>query len=87
MMQELRTESDWLTLGKASQILGVHPTTLRAWVDAGLVHAFLTPGGHRRFQAAELRALINRRRAGVETRALIAVPDQTLQQIRQQLNE
>ncbi len=87
MAQESRTETDWLTLGKASQLLGVHPTTLRAWVDAGRVQAFLTPGGHRRFQASELRALLNRRRAGMETRALIAAPDQTLQQIRQQLNE
>lgn len=80
-------ESDWLTLGKASQLLGVHPTTLRAWVDAGLLHAFLTPGGHRRFQLAELRAFLNRRRDDTTTRVLIAAPDQTLQQVRQQLAE
>ena len=87
MAHGLQTESDWLTLGKASQLLGIHPTTLRAWVDAGLVHAFLTPGGHRRFQVAELHAFLNRRRADTETRALTAAPDQTLQQIRQQLSK
>jgi excisionase family DNA binding protein len=80
-------ESDWLTLGKASQLLGVHPTTLRTWVDGGLVHAFLTPGGHRRFQLAELRAFLNRRRDDTETHALTTAPDQTLQQVRQQLGE
>ena len=87
MAHGLQTESDWLTLGKASQLLGIHPTTLRAWVDAGLVHAFLTPGGHRRFQVAELHAFLNRRRADTETRALTTAPDQTLQQIRQQLSK
>ena len=82
-----QTESDWLTLGKASQLLGIHPTTLRAWVDAGLIHAFLTPGGHRLFQLTELRAFLNRRRGDKETLALVAAPDQTLQQVRQQLSE
>lgn len=87
MAQMSQIESDWLTLGKASQLLGVHPTTLRAWVDAGLVNAFLTPGGHRRFQLVELRAFLNRRRADTETRALTTAPDQTLQQVRRQLGE
>jgi len=87
MAQISQTESDWLTLGKASQLLGVHPTTLRAWVDAGLIHAFLTPGGHRRFQLAMLRVFLNRRRDDTETRALTVAPDQALQQVRQQLSE
>lgn len=86
-MPMLQTKSDWLTLGKASQLLGVHPTTLRAWVDAGLIHAFLTPGGHRRFQLTELRAFLNRRRGDTETLSLVSSPNQTLQQIRQQLSE
>ncbi|MDE3087783.1 MAG: helix-turn-helix domain-containing protein [Chloroflexota bacterium] len=85
MPKTLPTESTWLTLSQASELLGVHPTTLRAWVDARLVHAFLTPGGHRRFQIAELRAFLTRRRSDNEARALIAAPDQTLQQVRQQM--
>jgi excisionase family DNA binding protein len=86
-MPLLQTESDWLTLGKASQLLGVHPSTLRAWVDAGLIHAFLTPGGHRRFQLTELRAFLNRRRGDTETLTLDTAPNQTLQQVRQQLSK
>jgi excisionase family DNA binding protein len=43
-----------LTLEQASDRLGVHPTTLRRWVDDGQVDAFLTPGGHRRFSMADL---------------------------------
>jgi DNA-binding transcriptional MerR regulator len=80
-------ESDCLTLGKASQLLGVHPTTLRAWVDAGLVRAFLTLDGHRRFQLTELCVFLNRRCDNAETRALTTVPDRTLQQVRRHLGE
>ncbi len=44
----------WLTLEQASERLGIHPTTLRRWVDEGQIDAFLTPGGHRRFWLADL---------------------------------
>ncbi|MHB1414257.1 MAG: MerR family transcriptional regulator [Chloroflexota bacterium] len=47
-------DPEWLTLEQASRRLGVHPTTLRRWVSRGALDAFLTPGGHRRFRAADL---------------------------------
>ncbi len=78
------TAPEWLTLTEASRLLGVHPMTLRAWVDAGLVRAFRTPGGHRRLEASDLRSFLERRRADQNTRALTA-PDLTLQQVRRQL--
>ncbi len=53
-----RTDGGWLTLGEAARLLGVDETTLRAWADAGKVKVFRTPGGHRRFNAADLRALM-----------------------------
>ncbi len=45
---------DWLSLTEASEVLGVHPTTVRRWADANEIPHFRTPGGHRRFRAAEL---------------------------------
>lgn len=48
----------WLTLGEASARLGVHPATLRAWADEGYVKTFRTPGGHRRFLALEIEAMV-----------------------------
>jgi excisionase family DNA binding protein len=46
---------EWLSLGEASARLGVHPNTMRRWANAGAVPCCRTPGGHRRFRAADLR--------------------------------
>ena len=51
-------ERRWLTLSAASKLLGVHPATLRHWADAGQVRSYRTPGGHRRFDAADLREFL-----------------------------
>lgn len=40
---------EWLSIREASELVGVSVATLRRWCDAGEVHAFTTPGGHRRF--------------------------------------
>lgn len=53
----------WLTLGQASSTLGVTPNTLRRWADRGQVPSFTTPGGHRRFLAAAILALVPAKRA------------------------
>lgn len=47
----------WLSLGPASQVLGVDPDTLRRWADDGRIPAWTTPGGHRRFDRAALERL------------------------------
>jgi excisionase family DNA binding protein len=56
---------DWLSLGPASQLLGIDPDTLRRWADDGRVPAWTTPGGHRRFDARALQRLVEARRATV----------------------
>ena len=48
----------WLTLSEASSLLGVHPATLRTWADEGYIQSFRTPGGHRRFLASEVEAMV-----------------------------
>jgi excisionase family DNA binding protein len=50
------SKGEWLSLAEASALLGVHPTTLRRWADGADVPSFRTPGGHRRFRAADLAA-------------------------------
>jgi excisionase family DNA binding protein len=49
-----------ISLGKASEILGVHKATLRSWDDRGIVEAVRTPGGHRRYRASDIDALLRR---------------------------
>lgn len=51
----------WLTLKEASEFLGIHFTTLRHWADGGNIRVFRTPGGHRRFSAADLRRFLEER--------------------------
>lgn len=53
-----------LSLGPASRLLGVDPDTLRRWADDGRVEAFVTPGGHRRFERQELERVLAARRPG-----------------------
>src|SRR5687767_355601 len=57
----------WLSLKEASELLGIHFTTLRSWSVEGLIRVFRTPGGHRRFSVTDLRRFL-------ETRASHAAP-------------
>ncbi len=50
--------SRWLSIHGACAFLGVDQSTLRRWSDAGKVPVFRTPGGHRRYAEADLRALV-----------------------------
>lgn len=49
--------SEWVSIGRASQLLGVKPATLRQWTTLGKLHAYRTPGGHRRFRASEIASI------------------------------
>jgi excisionase family DNA binding protein len=60
---------DLLTIGEASQMLGVSEPALRTWTDEGKIKAFVTPGGHRRYMRSELRKFIgaNQKRLGIKS--------------------
>ena len=49
-----RTNDEWLSLRRASALIGVHPATLRSWADQGRVASQRTAGGHRRFRRSDL---------------------------------
>ena len=46
--------TEWLSLNKAAEILGVHPSTVRNWSDNGALPVYRTTGGHRRYKRAEV---------------------------------
>ena len=56
-MPAANAREEWLGLQEASERLHVHADTLRQWADRGRIRSFRTPGGHRRFQAADVDAL------------------------------
>lgn len=51
-------ESTWLSIDAACKVLGVDQSTLRRWSDSGKIPVFRTPGGHRRYNEEDLRALV-----------------------------
>lgn len=52
-------ENEWVSLRRASEILGVHPATVRNWANEGKLPSRLTVGGHRRFSIQDLEKLVH----------------------------
>jgi excisionase family DNA binding protein len=48
----------FLTSSEVGELLQVNPSSVKKWVDDGLLVGFRTPGGHRRIRAAELVAFL-----------------------------
>jgi excisionase family DNA binding protein len=48
------SDKPWIGLSEAARLLGVHPSTVRAWADGGKLPVHRTPGGHRRFLRPEI---------------------------------
>src|SRR6266540_617959 len=69
--------SDWVSIGHACKLLGVNAATLRQWTASVKLHAYRTPGGHRRFNAAELTAI-----SQLEAASLAGVVEGVVAQLR-----
>jgi excisionase family DNA binding protein len=52
-------EDELLTPGEVAAKFRVDPKTVTRWAAAGRLGSIKTPGGHRRFRASEVRALLN----------------------------
>lgn len=48
-----------VSIGEASELLGVSEAALRQWTDEGRIKAFITPGGHRRYSKTELKKFMS----------------------------
>ena len=47
-----------LTPGEVALMFRVDPKTVTRWASAGRIGSIRTPGGHRRFRAAEIHGLL-----------------------------
>jgi len=74
-----RSSREWLTIGEASDLVGVSVATLRRWSNAGEVSAHTTPGGHRRFDRSAVLGLLPASRVSrVGGRTADPLPDQDM---------
>lgn len=72
----------WLSLKEASELLGIHFTTLRKWADEGEIRVFRTPGGHRRFSVVDLRRFLEARASAEAPSDAEALVDAAVGQVR-----
>jgi excisionase family DNA binding protein len=52
-MKAITTDTT-LTSHEAAALLQVNPSSIVKWIKDGRLHAYRTPGGHRRIRAADL---------------------------------
>lgn len=53
------SDTTYIPIGQAARMLGVSVETLRVWESAGKVSAIRTPRNQRRFDQAEILALLD----------------------------
>jgi excisionase family DNA binding protein len=74
-------DEEWVSLGGAAEILGVHPSTVRAWSNKGALPTHRTHGGHRRFKRREIELWMKNSRQQ-HSLALADVMQSAVRQIR-----
>jgi excisionase family DNA binding protein len=47
-----------MTPAEVAALFGVNPKTVQRWAKTGRLSSIKTPGGHRRYRAAEVYALL-----------------------------
>jgi excisionase family DNA binding protein len=77
----------WLSLKEASELLGIHFTTLRKWSDDGVIRVFRTAGGHRRFSVADLRHFLETRASRGSPPDSEALVDAAVGQVRAEIEK
>lgn len=77
---------NWLTLGAASQQLGVSESSIRRWADAGEIRSYRTHGGHRRVLEEDLRAIISSAGAGAASRDADRISDIALNRVKRRIS-
>jgi excisionase family DNA binding protein len=54
----MSNHDELLTPGQVAKLFAVDPKTVSRWANAGKISSVKTLGGHRRFRAVEIRAML-----------------------------
>ena len=76
----------WVTLGAASQLLGVSESTIRRWADSGEVRSYRTSGGHRRILEEDLHQIVAQAAAAAPGRDADRISDIALGRVKRRLS-
>ncbi|MGH2794030.1 MAG: helix-turn-helix domain-containing protein [Actinomycetota bacterium] len=68
-------ETRLLRAGEVAALLQVSRRSIAVWAQRGLIPYIETPGGHRRFRAADVRALVASLKRAAELDDLPPIPD------------
>ena len=79
------TRHPWLTLGAASEQLGVSESTIRRWADAGEIRSYRTNGGHRRILEEDLLAIVANAGAAAAARDTDRISDIALGRVKRRI--
>ncbi len=71
-----------INISEAAQMLGVSESALRLWTDEGRIKAFVTPGGHRRYDVADLKRFLSARPRAAGVRDLVGELEEATQSLR-----
>src|SRR5665811_424130 len=77
-----RANTTWLRVGDVARPLGVSGNTVRRWTDAWRIAAYRSPGGHRRYLAEDVHALLSEEEVAGATAHLRADRRASLRRLR-----
>lgn len=55
---KMSNHEELMTPGEVAKLFAVDPKTVSRWANSGKITTVKTLGGHRRFRAAEIRAML-----------------------------
>lgn len=86
MARQSENRDRWITLGAASELLGVSESTIRRWADAGEIRSYRTSGGHRRILEEDLKGIVASTQAASSARDSNRISDLAMARVKRRLH-
>lgn len=86
MARQAENRDRWITLGAASELLGVSESTIRRWADGGEIRSYRTSGGHRRILEEDLKSIVASTHAASSARDSNRISDLAMARVKRRLH-